>query len=98
MNVIKKIEEWFEKQCNGDWEHSYGFKIQNLDNPGWLVDIDIVDTELEDKEFTQIKIARSDDDWIHCKVEEKVFKGRGGICNLEEILSIFVNWSISNGA
>jgi hypothetical protein len=98
MNVIKEIEEWFERQCDGDWEHSYGFKIQNLDNPGWLVDIDIVDTELEDKEFTQINIARSDDDWIHCKVEEKVFKGRGGICNLEEILSIFVSWSICKGA
>lgn len=69
MNVIKKIEEWFEKECNGDWEHSYGFRIQNLDNPGWLVDIDIVDTVLEDKDFTPIKILRSGDNWINCKIE-----------------------------
>lgn len=92
MNILEKIEKWFEKECNGDWEHSYGIRIQNLDNPGWLVDIDIFDTELEEKEFTPIRILRSENDWIHCKIEEKVFKGRGGIYNLEEILSTFVSW------
>jgi hypothetical protein len=27
--------EWYTKQCNGDWEHSYGIRIDTIDNPGW---------------------------------------------------------------
>jgi hypothetical protein len=31
--------------------------------------------ELEDKEFEFLKIERSVNDWLHCKVENKDLKG-----------------------
>ena len=92
MNIIKWIEEWYNKNCDDDWEHCYGIKIENLDNPGWLVDIDLEGTGLEDKVFNRMKVDRTEDDWVYCKVENKKFIGDGGPFNLEEILTIFKEW------
>jgi len=95
VNLLKWIESWYKQQCNGDWEHNYGIKVGTLDNPGWMVDIDLIDTNLESKEFEKIKIIRSDNDWVHCFVTDNVFKGRGGAENLGEILNYFYKWVTS---
>ena len=54
MNAPQSIQEWYISQCNGDWEHCYGIKIDNIDNPGWAVKIDLHDTEPEDAAFDQV--------------------------------------------
>ncbi len=46
MDVFEWIEKWYLSMCDGEWEHFYGIKIDTLDNPGWIVRIDILDTEL----------------------------------------------------
>ena len=93
MNELKWIQNWYLQNCDGDWEHCYGFNISTLDNPGWMVDIDIINTSLENKEFKVLKFERSEHDWIYCDVRDNVFRGNGGPCNLEEIFSIFRNWA-----
>lgn len=96
--LIKKMQNWYLEQCDGDWEHGNGFMITNIDNPGWKIDIDLIGTDLEDKHFDEVdNVDRSENDWLHCKVEGRVFKGRGGPENLEEILKIFFNW-LNEGA
>lgn len=45
------IQKWYQAQCNGDWEHSYGIIIETIDNPGWSITIDLETTELEGKTF-----------------------------------------------
>ena len=45
-NVILQLQQWYEAQCNGDWEHHYGISIESQDNPGWRVEIDLKDTPL----------------------------------------------------
>ena len=42
--MIDWLQSWYEKQCNSDWEHNYGIKIETLDNPGWSITVDLVDT------------------------------------------------------
>jgi len=44
--VLVQLPQRYRGQCDGDWEHSYGVKIETLDNPGWLVTIDLTDTTL----------------------------------------------------
>ncbi|OAX48412.1 hypothetical protein gpAD87_09590 [Paenibacillus sp. AD87] len=44
MNTLKWLQNWYLENCNGDWEHSYGVKIDTVDNPGWSVEIDLTDT------------------------------------------------------
>lgn len=96
MDLIKWLEEWYLSLCNGDWEHCYGIKIGNIDNPGWSVDIDLENTYLEDVEFKEIEENRNENDWFFCRIKQKVFQGRGGAKNLGEILTIFKNWAESN--
>lgn len=93
MNYLEWIEEWYELQCNEDWEHIYGIKLETLDNPGWKLEISLMDTALEEKLFKQIEIARSETDWFHCRIEECVFKGYGGTRNLQDILRTFKEWA-----
>jgi len=95
MNELQRLQDWYQSQCDEDWEHSYGVKIDTLDNPGWIVQIDLADTKLEDQEF--VAFARGDSDagadWIHCKAESRMFVGTGGFGNLTEILDTFLKWA-----
>jgi len=96
MDMILWLNEWYKDNCDGDWEHYYGIEICTLDNPGWKVDIDLVDTYLEDVEFNKVQIYIDDLNWIYCSVGDRVFKGRGSIDKLEEILKIFRVWATEN--
>ena len=93
MDVLSWFQEWYSQQCDGDWEHDDRITIQSLDNPGWMVVINLLDMELEDKEFESLKIERSENDWLHCKVENKVFRGAGGAGNLKKMLEVFLSWA-----
>ncbi|EAZ92516.1 immunity 53 family protein [Crocosphaera chwakensis] len=86
---------WYRSQCDSEWEHSYGIKIETVDNPGWWVSIDISETELEDFSFEMIEIERSEENWFFCKVENNKFQGGGGVLNLVDILDTFKAWAIS---
>ena len=95
MTSIDKLTAWYRAQCDGNWEHSYGVSIDTLDNPGWLVKIDLARTKLEGRSFNDKAYGDSEhgESWIHCKVENKKFVGAGGIGNLEELFEVFLIWS-----
>ena len=93
MDEIKWLEAWLRSECNGDWEHYYGVQIGSLDNPGWWIQIDIVDTSLEKKKFETIHNYISDDDWVYCKVMDGRFEGSGDLSKLTELIKIFRNWA-----
>jgi Immunity protein 53 len=81
MTPIDRLSEWYRAQCNDVWEHSYGVSIGTLDNPGWLVKIDIVGTNLEGRTF--IAEERGD---------PEQFVAAGGAGNLTELLDVFLTW------
>jgi hypothetical protein len=84
MESLTELQRWYLDQCDEDWEHSYGVTIGTLDNPGWSLTIDLVDTALEGKPFEPIQYGMlneaetSEDEWIHCKVEDNKFTAFGG--------------------
>lgn len=96
MNSLDWLQKWYKSHCNGDWEHSNGLEIGTLDNPGWYINIDLTDTELENKPFEELKIDRNSHNWIICKVEDNMFKAFGGPLNLSEITEIFKDWYYKN--
>ena len=96
MNTLKWLEKWYKSNCNGDWEHCYNnVIIKTMDNPGWLVDVNLIETILEDKPFKKIQINNNDNDWITCFVQDGKFKGRGDSEKLEKILEFFKEWAES---
>lgn len=92
MDEIQWLQRWYRSQCDDEWEHAYGIKIDTLDNPGWSVAIDIKGTTVENRPFQAVKIERTETDWIHCRVDKSRWKGFGGPNNLIEIVSVFRNW------
>ena len=94
MDDLKWLMEWYASQCNGDWEHSYGVKIDTLDNPGWSLTIDLEDTDLEERTFApQEHDLMSDVSWWTCSVKNKKFEARCGSRDLLTVLAIFRTWS-----
>ena len=65
-DVLSQLQQWYARQCDGDWEHQYGVKVDTLDNPGWRVTIDLAGTDLEGRQFDPIERGLGDDsstDW-----------------------------------
>ncbi|KZN66437.1 hypothetical protein N473_08585 [Pseudoalteromonas luteoviolacea CPMOR-1] len=94
MGTLNKIQNWYFSQCNDDWEHAFGIKIDTLDNPGWSLRIDLSETLLEGRAFTTIEVDYdSDKNWIMCKVENNQFIGACGPLKLEAMLNIFLDWA-----
>ena len=95
MNEILGVQKWYSSQCDGDWEHRYGISIETLDNPGWLVKIDLTETTLQHADFPPISIGDGEEgrEWISCNVEKGVFVGAGDAGKLQKILSVFLQWA-----
>ncbi len=94
MNTLEKLQQWYQSQCDGDWEHGFGVKIETLDNPGWAVVIDLTDTKFFDRPFSEIQRLEDETNWIHCRIRDSNFEGFGGSLNLDEILQIFLSWAV----
>lgn len=81
MEVLKWLTDWYKSNCNGDWEHSYGIKIDTLDNPGWHIHIDLLETSLEGKLISE-KNEKNDNDWYSIISDGETFKAYGDMDKL----------------
>ena len=97
LTPLEKLQEWYSQNCNGDWEHLYGITIENIDNPGWSVKINLAETGLEEVDFPEAKTQReNENDWYYCQKKGSDFLGAGGPFNLTEIVTIFLDWAENN--
>jgi hypothetical protein len=87
-----ELQTWYNQQCDGDWEHEFGIKIDTLDNPGWFLIIDLIGTDLENETFYEIDKSVSPTDWIQCNVRNNQYQAFGGTMNLREMVNSFVKW------
>jgi immunity protein 53 of polymorphic toxin system len=98
MTTIAELAAWFQQQCNGEWEHTYGLTIQSTDNPGWWVTIDLRGTPLEHTVFEPVlrgdfASGNPQPPWLHCRVKDAVFHAACDADHLDEILGIFLAWT-----
>jgi hypothetical protein len=91
-NPFDFLQSWYRAQLNGEWEHTYGVTIETLDNPGWMVTIDLEDTPLHDQTMPAVRQERSPKDWLVCYAEHNKFRGQGDEHKLPAILTVFQNW------
>ncbi len=100
IDVLSQLQQWYARQCDGDWEHQYGVKADTLDNPGWSVTIDLAGTDLEDRPFEPLEHGLEDDsstDWHSVSVKENKFEGRGDPSKLAFMLRTFLDWAEQPG-
>ncbi|MGD0268373.1 MAG: immunity 53 family protein [Candidatus Sulfotelmatobacter sp.] len=89
---LSALEKWYASQCNGEWEHGCGVRIDTLDNPGWHVQIQLQGTKKQEATLVPVKLTRSQDDWIFYWVEKQEFQITCGPENLSEAIDLFVSW------
>jgi hypothetical protein len=88
---IERMEEWFANQLNGDWEHQGDISITTLDNPGWLIEVDL-DTVVGEvyREISSFNEQESELDYVtfyYDEIENSV-RVICGVGNLSHALSI----------
>lgn len=86
MDNLEWLQWHYFDLCNGDWEHTYGIKI-NAAEEGWVLSIDINDTTFEDFEYEGVNKEN-----YRCWVEDRVFKGCGQADTLDEMIGEFRRW------
>ena len=88
-NLIKWLSKWFDSQCDGSWEHSNRLIIESIDNPGWNIQIDLQDTELENLEIKWTLVENNENDWYGFKVQNSRFSASGDTSKLELLITKF---------
>ena len=88
-NIIKWISEWYENNCDGEWEQNYGITIDTLDNPGWSISIDLIDLDIEFSSIPWTFIEKSQNDWYGYKIENGKFEASGDPTKLTFLLNKF---------
>ena len=97
---IDFLERWFSARCDGDWEQTRGVTITTLDNPGWLVTIDLAAPPQRAAPPHRVLARRGDPptaengnlggpDWMICELINGQFKGAGDPLKLGLILETF---------
>ncbi|MFW6720090.1 immunity 53 family protein [Streptomyces sp. MAR4 CNY-716] len=72
--LLRRLDGWYAAQCDGDWEHGYGVRIETLDNPGWLVRVDLVGTDREGATLAGEPAREDDDAWLHRSADGQVLR------------------------
>ena len=98
-NLLPRLQRWYSAQCNGQWEHDYGVVIETLDNPGWLLRVNLVQTALEGIPFQVLSEGIGEygeprsDQWLHCRVIDHVWHGAGDSAKLPRLIEEFLVWA-----
>ena len=91
-DLLLWLQDWYAAQCDGDWEHEYGVRIDTLDNPGWHLKIDLAETEFATRPFDGIEWHRSDDEWLVCRLEGETFDAACRPHQLVDAIAAFRDW------
>lgn len=100
VDLLDWLEQWYQRQCDDEWEHDHGVTIQTLDNPGCLVKADLRGLKPEVMVTDQILAVLGEppsaengniggDEWMACEVKSGKFVGAGDATQLRRILAQF---------
>jgi hypothetical protein len=92
VDLLMKLDEWYVEQCDGVWEHGSGIEITSVDNPGWMVTINLRDTSFQDTPFNSIYVNNGKTDWLNCLKKDDEFSGAGDPSKLPVILQHFLTF------
>ena len=88
MDILVWLSDWYEANCDGDWEHNAGISISSLDNPGWCFKVNITDTLCSGK-LVSISNFQSEIDWYEIKSDGYTFTAVGDTSKLIFLIEHF---------
>ncbi|MGW9547021.1 immunity 53 family protein [Streptomyces celluloflavus] len=92
ISPLTTLQEWYESVCDGDWEHSYGIRIETVDNPGWMLVVDLERTSLHGR-LCDIQDSSVDGSWVSVKSDGHEFVAACDPRSLENVIDCFVKFA-----
>jgi hypothetical protein len=89
---LEWLDDWYQSQCNGDWEHSQGVRLEPLDQSGWRLTIHLAGTSAANTSPQCLNLDTPCGEWINCSISADRFQGSGDPRKLEQIIGIFRQW------
>jgi hypothetical protein len=90
--ILNWLQNWFFQNCDDKWEKEQRLLIETLDNPGWLLTLQLKNSIYQNVSLNKNTIDRTEHNWCHCLVRDSIFIDAGGPFNLTEILYYFRNF------
>ncbi|MFY1048502.1 immunity 53 family protein [Chryseobacterium sp. GP-SGM7] len=85
--MINWLQKWFNEQIDGNWEHEAVLKIETIDNPGWSLEVNLVQGSIPSTEWKLFEV--SDDNWVGYKFEDNTFHASGDPNKLSLLIGMF---------
>ncbi|MFG2900364.1 immunity 53 family protein [Streptomyces zaomyceticus] len=92
ISALKVLQQWYESACDGDWEHSYGVRIETTDNPGWILVVDLARTALQGR-TCDMEDESVDGSWMSVKSDGTEFVAACDPGSLERAIEYFIAFS-----
>jgi hypothetical protein len=92
VTPLRALQEWYESACDGDWEHSFGIRIETIDNPGWILTVDLERTSLHGR-LCDEEESSVDGFWISVKSDGQEFVAACDPCSLERAIDSFAKFA-----
>ena len=89
---LEWLDDWYQSQCDGSWEHSRGMRLESLDAPGWRLTIDLAGTTAANATPQSLNLDTPCGEWIDCTISGERFQGSGDPRKLEQIIGVFRQW------
>jgi Immunity protein 53 len=90
---------WYRSQCDDDWEHQHGVRLETLDNPGWLLTVDLIRTDLQGRSMSPVREGVSpascpvSPTWIDCTVTNNQFRGACDPTQIARLFAVFYSFA-----
>lgn len=105
MDQLEWLERWLAG-ARGDETSAdcRRVRIETIDNPGWLVTIDLAGTDLVSRAQDRTLLVAGEPpndsngniggpDWVVCQLKRQQFEGAGDPAKLRLILTQFIDWA-----
>ncbi|MER6517583.1 immunity 53 family protein [Streptomyces sp. NPDC001553] len=89
---LKVLQQWYAAACDGDWEHSYGIRIETTDNPGWILSVDLIGTSLRGR-TCESEEQCADGSWMSTKSDGIEFVAACDPSSLERVIGNFIEFA-----
>ncbi|GAB2777907.1 Imm53 family immunity protein [Amycolatopsis magusensis] len=89
VSPFQFLQDWYADQCNGDWEHEFGIRMGTLDNPGWWFEVDLVDTDLEQRVLAKTSAEPGPGRWVWAESDGQKFSSSCDLSSLDGALRLF---------
>ena len=86
---MRFIPSWYASNCDGEWEHEFGIRMATTDNPGWHIEIDVSETDLEGVIVERVRRELPGGGWMMTWSDGTVFQAACSPLALGEVDAFF---------